>query len=960
MSLSKTVRLTVDGYSVKLSNKLNFYQGDTLMLKCQLNELGFDIENNVTAKTVIPINPLKASLLVETPQGIDHLEAVEIKSNIVEFMLTKKYTKNIGNTKIQIMLYDHDGCQVTLPEFLFEIKENISEGLIEVKGVILSDGACLLETENSENIVVNYEVHAIDGTPAKQIKDFELKDDVSGHEDILIQDNGITKRLKTAIFQEQIDQTNAQLSSKMDKGGEIIVSQINKNKGKLDQTYMTDEFLQQMAGNAPINAVPADNSITHQKLSEKAVAPNNTNFMTETSDNLLEYATYTPNSAINPDTGAVYSISGYCASSFIPVEPDTEYTHSQAHNIAYYDADYVFISGLSGGWSSQKTQRTPSECAYMRVTVLDDATARIVTKGRSTSTKRRIKLSESLEEEIERVIVATEPYISTASLPLSVLRDVKIVNENLIDENKLRLNGYYTEAGWVESQSYKSSHYIKVEPNTDYWCSEPNVIVFYDECFNPVKQLFGSSAWSNNVATSTEDSMYATVNFRSTTTGMIFVKGDSRPEAINVVSITEGSPTHNLLVAEIRENTYVKDNSLSLNKLECFDSTIYNLAFDVEMETVPSYIDYKSGNIITGDETSWFAKYKAIKTYIPVEEGKSYCLTRRHHYALYDKNKKYVTGREGGWKNPLVIPEGVCYLRSTINFEDTHTVINVGDTLIPYDENNAPIVNFSNEFWAKAFKDALGVNDELMKATSKLYGLKWNVMGDSITSTNYARPNWWEIIGKKHNMTVNNYGFSGTTLAHTHDRHLWDKDWGKLDATEIGYVQDDPSTWHTGCCFVERYARMDDDADIITVMGGTNDAGVQLGEWNDTRTDTFYGALNNLLQGLIDKYPDKVIAIFTPIQSANCYKTNVANPSAELDKKSATSTLSIQLRAEAIKRKAKQYGIPCLDLFSTSGISGYGNRKGAMFRPNDTLHPSELGNEYMARVIESFLTSLIF
>lgn len=765
----------------------------------------------------------------------------------------------------------------------------------------------------------------------------------------------------TEYVDQEVGKTNAQLSSKMDKGGEIIVSQINKNKGKLDQTYMTDEFLQQMAGNAPINAVPADNSITHQKLSEKAVAPNNTNFMTETSDNLLEYATYTPNSAIKPDTGAVYSISGYCASSFIPVEPDTDYTHSQANNIAYYDADFVYISGLNGGWSSQKTQRTPSGCAYMRVTVTDNInTARVVSKGQSTSTKRRIKLSESLEEEIERVIIATEPNISTASLPLSVLRDVTVVSLNLIDENKLRLNGYYTENGWVEDQNYKSSHYIRVEPNTNYWCSEPNIIVFYDECFNPVKQLWGSSAWSNNVATSTEDSMYATVNFRSTTTGMIFVKGNSKPEDLEVIIVNEGSPTHKLLVAEIKENTYVKENSLTLSKLECFDSTIYNLAFDVEMETVPSCIDASNGNIITGDENSWLAKYKAIKTYIPVEEGKSYCLTRRHNYAFYDRNKKYVTGREGGWTNPLVIPKGVCYLRSTINFEDTHTVINVGDTLIPYDENNAPIVNFSNEFWAKAFKDALGVNDELMKATSKLYGLKWNVMGDSITSTNYARPNWWEIIGKKHNMTVNNYGFSGTTLAHTHDRHLWDKDWGKLDATEIGYVQDDPSTWHTGCCFVERYARMDDDADIITVMGGTNDGSVQLGEWNDTRTDTFYGALNNLLQGLIDKYPDKVIAIFTPIQSANCYKTNVANPSAELDKKSATSTLSIQLRAEAIKRKAKQYGIPCLDLFSTSGISGYGNRKDAMFRPNDTLHPSELGNEYMARVIESFLTSLIF
>ena len=321
MSLSKTVRLTVDGYSVKLSNKLNFYQGDTLMLKCQLNELGFDIENNVTAKTVIPINPLKASLLVETPQGIDHLEAVEIKSNIVEFMLTKKYTKNIGNTKIQIMLYDHDGCQVTLPEFLFEIKENISEGLIEVKGVILSDGACLLETENSENIVVNYEVHAIDGTPAKQIKDFELKDDVSGHEDILIQDNGITKRLKTAIFQEQIDQTNAQLSGKVHKG----------EVGVISNAMLSQEVKEAMTGGSV--AVVGKDAVLTENIADGQVTGEKTDFLDAHRLNLFNgkflngYVSGNANSAkyTTKEVGKTIALN---------IEPNTDYSVIKSHTEA--------------------------------------------------------------------------------------------------------------------------------------------------------------------------------------------------------------------------------------------------------------------------------------------------------------------------------------------------------------------------------------------------------------------------------------------------------------------------------------------------------------------------------------------------------------------------------------------------------------------------------------------------
>lgn len=49
------------------------------------------------------------------------------------------------------------------------------------------------------------------------------------------------------------------------------VNWINKNLGKLDQTFMTDQFLQQMAGNTPINAVPSDGSLTTPKYADESV-----------------------------------------------------------------------------------------------------------------------------------------------------------------------------------------------------------------------------------------------------------------------------------------------------------------------------------------------------------------------------------------------------------------------------------------------------------------------------------------------------------------------------------------------------------------------------------------------------------------------------------------------------------------------------------------------------------------
>lgn len=393
-----------------------------------------------------------------------------------------------------------------------------------------------------------------------------------------------------------------------------------------------------------------------------------------------------------------------------------------------------------------------------------------------------------------------------------------------------------------------------------------------------------------------------------------------------------------------------KTHSIQVQSLEAFNVETSNLLHRVKIID-HAYVDQTNGIQVNVSSPSSSLYSYSLTDFVEVEQNQNYCITQQHNVAFYDENKQFLSGIMGGWVNPLTIPTSAKYIRITLDSAKEKFMIKA-ETLPSISQRGIKLT-FSGDDWKNAF-------NQLLNGTSNpLLGLKWNVLGDSITSTNYSRPNWWEIISSKYGMTVNNYGFSGTTLAHTNDRHLWDKDFAKLDATEIGYVPDEPSTWSTGCCFVERFARMEDDVDLITVMGGTNDDSVPLGEWNDTRTDTFYGALNQLFKGLIAKYPDKVVAVFTPIQSANCYITNVSNPSVELDKKTPTDTLTIQLRAEAIKRKASQHGLPCLDLFNMSGISGVEGRKELVYRNDDNLHPSELGNEYMARVIEKFLMSII-
>ena len=75
------------------------------------------------------------------------------------------------------------------------------------------------------------------------------------------------------------------LAARLDAGDadlrNISVDWINKSLGKLDQTFMSDEFLQQMAGATPINAVPANDSLTTVKYADKSVTYEKTSFADE-------------------------------------------------------------------------------------------------------------------------------------------------------------------------------------------------------------------------------------------------------------------------------------------------------------------------------------------------------------------------------------------------------------------------------------------------------------------------------------------------------------------------------------------------------------------------------------------------------------------------------------------------------------------------------------------------------
>lgn len=125
MALSKRITLTVDGYKVKLSSELKFYQNDQLNLVFEIVENTINVKDGVATRAIVPINPLQAVLYFETPSGVDSVKSGEIIDNAVVFHLTSEQTQHIGISRMQIQLTDDDCCRLTLPEFEFEIQKGI-------------------------------------------------------------------------------------------------------------------------------------------------------------------------------------------------------------------------------------------------------------------------------------------------------------------------------------------------------------------------------------------------------------------------------------------------------------------------------------------------------------------------------------------------------------------------------------------------------------------------------------------------------------------------------------------------------------------------------------------------------------------------------------------------------------------------------------------------------------------
>ncbi len=218
-----------------------------------------------------------------------------------------------------------------------------------------------------------------------------------------------------------------------------------------------------------------------------------------------------------------------------------------------------------------------------------------------------------------------------------------------------------------------------------------------------------------------------------------------------------------------------------------------------------------------------------------------------------------------------------------------------------------------------------------------LKDIKINFLGDSITEgagASCVENRYVSRIALDYGAICRNYGIGGTRIAR------------QTSLSECASGDRD---------FGSRVDEMDADADVIVIFGGTNDYGhgdAPIGNFCDTTPDTFYGALHALYTSVINKYPDSLVVVLTPL-----HRVGENNPNGENGRKSAPAA-PLKTYCDAIKLVAEYYSIPVLDLYAASGIQPNLQILREKFTV-DGLHPNDAGHKKIAKMIAEFIKSYL-
>ena len=344
----------------------------------------------------------------------------------------------------------------------------------------------------------------------------------------------------------------------------------------------------------------------------------------------------------------------------------------------------------------------------------------------------------------------------------------------------------------------------------------------------------------------------------------------------------------------------------------------------------------ETGRLVNGTVDATQSNYATIAfVEISGNDGR-YALVERANgtiawnaYAFYDAEKNFISGNNYSGNTALLIPEGACYIRAS-GAPGSIVFVGINDT--------GEAMSF------ESYRGVAYIKPDYIFENNWFTKKKGAALGDSITAnggtytTSDGRTGsaWREFVAQelKLSETIYNCGIGGSRVAGNSENAMWQ------DA---------------------RINSIPNDSDVIFFNGGMNDwkgNGV-LGEVDSTDTNTFYGALNTIVEKLYAKFPTKLIVFLTTTYGVSpvAGNTNPMNGKAEND-----LGLTQYDYGRCIKEVAEKKGIICVDLHALCGwnkynISTYVNTEGDETSGLSWIHPNREGGKRIATAILSVLKS---
>jgi lysophospholipase L1-like esterase len=280
-----------------------------------------------------------------------------LSGEMIVFKLGTSEMTEPGKVEGTVQIYDANDNRISSSKFDYLVKEDPS-----LKGSLPADNTSLIIANESlltESVQKSDAAIADSSTALTKATAAETTaNDVRSEFDLVVAEAGSSN---PEVVQAR--DTFVNLKARLDSTDELLAEKANQTDVrlktvKLGQTDMTEEFIQQMAGTTPVNAIPADNSITSVKLADNSVTHLKADFLDYQLETFVPVNIYDKNALsvqgeyCNPTTGAFQTTqytTSYYHTDYLPVRPNVRYLSKADLGVAFYDINKVYVGGATNG-----------------------------------------------------------------------------------------------------------------------------------------------------------------------------------------------------------------------------------------------------------------------------------------------------------------------------------------------------------------------------------------------------------------------------------------------------------------------------------------------------------------------------------------------------------------------------------------------------------------------------------